>query len=496
MSAPSSVVRVARYIVVFGIILLAGAVSANRLEAAVSRNQGFQELTHEILTSADDCSQLRYEASMPLLEDTVMRQPDDVSVWIALLRMKAVTDRAWIADRLTMATAVEHRAIDAAKAEIMPKYWATSGQWNYARCQSAWDVWTVGLMDATSHDWQQAVAAYQAGIGLALGRVPETIIKEYYAALANEQLAQSKTEPDQRLQAAKYLALGGDALRASDLFRSLTTEFQLTPEQRCEAEAGLTWLQAGDAKAVPPWPITSVRNGQCVDTSESSQTSEWQLAPDQVLTDANHGATLIGFDLDRDVLEAGAEVIGILYWQLPDGAIQPQRFRQPNLWPNSGNSWQPFGETWACLPGYMEPSWLAACAGRIEPGSMNSPTKSPLGYLTTSPGQEQGTFITSASVQVPASAFIVYGGWWFVQQPNSGSYVARNQLGVDNQFEIVLDLAAQPPNTWQARAALVSPAVNSVEVEQWVRPSMVQHDQTLVFDDVFSFAIPPMEHGH
>ena len=496
-SSPSAWVTLR--IVLFAVaMVIVGVLGANRLTAAVTRNLGFHELIREITSSPDDCGQLTFAASIPLLQDAIARQPGDATTWVAVLRLKGMTDRAWIIDRLSergsKLSATERQAIDAAKAELTPKPWVASRRWNYSRCQSAWDAWTRGLIEAQVGNWHAAAAAYQAGIGLALGRVPDPIVKEYYSALANDWLSRSKVEPDQKLAAAKYLALSGDSQRAADLFRSLTTESRLMPEQRCEAESGLTWLHADDATTIPPWPITTVPDGRCVDVLAPSQSPEWQLAPNKALTDGNHGAALIGFDLDHDVLDAGVEVIGTLYWRSPDGSIKPQHFRQPDLWPNSGNSWLPLGEIWACLPGYIEPSWVTPCASRVVTETLAGHMPLMVGYLYEPPGDGPDSFITTPTMPVPAGQWLVYGGYWRIDGDFPRPHVARNILGVlaPNHYEVVLGLSGGRSGQWQKHVTVVPPESTEVEVDDWLRPRSGQGSGEVWFDDVFSFALPKL----
>ena len=246
-------------------------------------------------------------------------------------------------------------------------------EWSVRRCLAVWGAWTLGLVDGTNGHWERAVAAYQAGLGLAPGRVPPDIVQEYYWTLAQYILGGDTVSPAQQLAAAKYLALAGEGDAAGELFESLRQDKALTPEQRCEAEQGLAWLQAGGDRmaTLPAWPVTYLGNGVCKQQAGPLPSLDTGWSPEWMLTQANSAVddaldrTLLGFDLDHDVLEAGAEVIGVLYWQTPAGQLEAQRFREPNLWPNSGNSWLPFEGFSTCLPGYGEPPWVAPCASRV-----------------------------------------------------------------------------------------------------------------------------------
>ena len=90
----------------------------------------------------------------------------------------------------------------------------------------------------------------------------------------------------------------------------------------------------------------------------------WSEANLQNVSGSATGSNFIGFDIDPDVLDAGAEVLGVAYWRKEDRRSLYQRFRTVNLWPNSGNSWERFPEFSACTPGYIDPVWFDGCVSK------------------------------------------------------------------------------------------------------------------------------------
>ena len=82
--------------------------------------------------------------------------------------------------------------------------------------------------------WEEAVGQYQAGLGLAPGRVPTEIIQEYYVALAQYLLTAERVLPAQQLAAAKYLALAGRNAEAMSTLQAINDNPDLNTRQRCQ----------------------------------------------------------------------------------------------------------------------------------------------------------------------------------------------------------------------------------------------------------------------
>lgn len=203
---------------------------------------------------------------------------------------------------------------------------------------------------------------------------------------------------------------------------------------------------------------------------------------------------LIGFDLDQDILNAGVEVMGLLYWQLDNGYIFTEPFRERNLWPNSGNNWLPLQGFSICLPGYSEPAWVLPCASSLDFVDMGSGIKTPVGRLDVSPEEGPDTFVSTASVVIPADRFMVYGGRWQMNGVFPRAQMARYggvQEGDPRLYlEVVLNLSELPASRWQAEAGIISPLVQEFEFFGWIRPRVGTGSGVLLFDDVFSFVLP------
>jgi hypothetical protein len=204
---------------------------------------------------------------------------------------------------------------------------------------------------------------------------------------------------------------------------------------------------------------------------------------------------LVGFDLDLDVLDAGAEVIGALYWRTVEGPIRVQRFRQPDLWPNSGNSWLPLQGFSTCLPGYVESPWVPACASDV---TWRDDGRNPAGYLRSPmtlhgdiyPDALPDANLTTASVPLHEGERVVYGGWWQVIGTFPSPHVARSNIAGTNGYELVLDLSTAAKGSWHSKADVASQAQGNYEYIGWLRPRSGKGEGVLELDDVFSFVLP------
>lgn len=399
----------------------------------------------------------------------------------------------------------------AIKLLLSPRPWAMQYGWDAYRCQSAWGSWTLGLIAAVGGDWAQAVAYYQAGIGLAPGNVPHEIVNEYYQALAQARLAGGQDSLEDQLVAGKYYALGGDIEQAKTLFQSLLNKDDLSPGSRCVAEHSLTWLDdlAGPSSAdLPPWPVTSSDVASlvaplqiCATDAATDKPGSADWKPDWVLTqdDSNSngkpGNRLVGFDLDADVLEAGAEVLGVLYWQTSDGAVVGQRFRQPNLWPNSGFSWLDLPGFSGCIPGYGQPSWVPGCASRVIalPGERGEPNM--VGELRQPAGLTPDSFLYTASSKLAQDKPVIFGGRFLVDGdfPRGHSALTLSE-NASEFYQPILDLSRLSPGQWiSITRAIQVPADRGAEYSQWLRPRAGVGSGRLLFDDLFGFVLPDID---
>jgi hypothetical protein len=480
------------------LLLLVGA-ARPALSAAVFRNLGQRLLVAGIVRHGGSCTEIPLATVDAYLTRAMALQPDAMSPWRTLLLVKGLGDRLGVAPLAGAPGAL------LAEESLLPPSWAMPEEWSAYRCLNAWRAWTLGLVEAANGHWERAVAAYQAGLGLAPGRVPPEIVQEYYLARARYSLSAGELSPAQELTAAKYLALAGAANEAAVLFQNLGREEQLAPDKRCQAARWLDWLgQAKDAEDVtPPGPRTKPgQGGACEGETEPAAlpeaewSPEWVLSPDKQVSDPATGRVLLGFDLDPDVLEAGAEVLGVLYWRGRDGQVEAQTFRQPNLWPNSGNSWLRLEGFSTCLPGYAEPPWVPPCASRATLLPGEDGTQNPVGIIHVPPAEGPDTLIATASARIPKDQPIVYGGWWWLDGNLPRAQMAR--YGEDNgdpraYYEVVLDLSDLLPEQWQARTGITPPLPWDHDFQGWIRPRNVVGHGDLEFDDLFSFVLPGQE---
>ena len=112
------------------------------------------------------------------------------------------------------------------------------------------------------------------------------------------------------------------------------------------------------------------------------------------------------------MLEAGAKVLGVLYWQRPDGTIERRTFRQPNLWPNSATSWLLPAGFDRCLPGYTEPDWVEPCAGEVVSLPVPNTRMNTVGKLYNAAGDGPDSYLATASAPVPQGRPLIFSGRW------------------------------------------------------------------------------------
>jgi hypothetical protein len=347
----------------------------------------------------------------------------------------------------------------------------------------------------------EATAYYQAGLGLAAGRVPEDIRAEYYSVLARQLEAGAPT-PQTRLAAAKLLLLAGSP-EARERLEALSQDSALPAAGRCEAQAGLDWLMAAEPVGPPAWPVTFMPAGQCpgavdyVAALAEGWQPGWTLNTGDVKTANDAGAVLIGWDLDQHVLEAGVEVLGRLYWRGADGSIQAGPLREPNLWPNSGNSWLALEGFWECLPGYEEPDWIPPCASQAAAGVRADGTANVYGRIVVPDDPGPDTLLTSASVPLPAGRPIVTGGAWRASGWFPRGHMSRLYMSGEpaRYYDVLLGLDDLPPEEWVRRAIVGAALPADYDFQGWIRPRNEVGAGVLEFDDVFNFALPAFQTG-
>ena len=352
------------------ILVLVGLLAAAAhpvLESAWLRNLGGRTLLFE-LQGGSDCNVIAPAAVGSNLDRALKLAPSSIPTQRMLLRIKGLTRRGWIPENTKAGPAVSDTLKGTYRDPLLLLYstrMSSSRSWEPRRCLAAWGAWTAALTEAATGNWEAAVTQYQAGLGLAPGRIPKEILAEYYTALARHALSTSDASA-QRLAAAKYLALAGETTEAASLFAELAQDNDLDARGRCEAAHGSIWIQTGGERSgtAPSW-LEGAAEAPCAAGDVSHSGPEWALTQHKEAVNTTSDGQLIGFDLDKDVLEAGAEVLGVLYWQRPDGSIERRTFRQPNLWPNSATSWLLPDGFDQCVPGYTEPDWVEPCAGEV-----------------------------------------------------------------------------------------------------------------------------------
>jgi hypothetical protein len=484
------------------LLLLLGG-SRRPVAAAFLRNVADLELAKHFSGDDSSCAEASLLPVGEELESAMRLRPEAASSWRTLLRVKGLVDREWILKGGGMGqdapTEETRQAMMAASDVLFPMPWSMQGVWSSYRCLNTWGAWTLGLLEAKEGHWEGAVAAYQAGLGLAPGRVPAEIVEEYYLALARQTLSGGALVADQELAVAKYLALAGAGEEAEALFQRLGQDEHLLPAQRCEAERWREWLQrtAGRADEIPPSPVASpVEAGACAPGEgfgpPDGWAPEWPLPAEEAMVDATAGERLVGFDLDRDVLEAGAEVLGTMYWQRPDGWVSVEGFRQPNLWPNSGNSWLRLEGFSTCLVGYTEPPWVSPCASgdvltETDPGGRNV-----IGRIHVPTAQGVHTFIMTVGIPTSGGQAQVYGGRWRVEGDFPAARVVRRYVSGEPPLylEPVLSLHTEDSENLQRLVSVAPPLSADYEFSSWVRPEASEGGGDLLFDDVFSFVLP------
>lgn len=470
------------------LILLLVLTSGKSLEASWWNNLTGRDLAAWAVHAEGVCTGPFPPRVANRLERAIELVPTSSGPWRSIIRVKGLTERHWVVDRL----ASDVWAPPEALALLYPMKEPSTSTWNTERCLETWGTWTIALVEASSGRWQDAVALYQAGMTIAPGRVPSAIVQEYYLALARYLTTSGPEQADQQLMAAKYLALGGARKEAGERLAALQAEPRLAALQRCQASGGLAWLQSSDASdAPPPWPVDP-HGDPCDSQLPAVASPNWIVTEGSPVIDEGSGAELIGFDLDQDVLEAGAEVIGVLYWRTTDGHVTGQPFRQPNLWVNSSNNWLAWPGLTQCIPGYTEPAWVTLCAGQVAETSDDPSIRNPVAMLYNAPGDRPDAYIETLSLPLAAGSRIVYGGRWRNEGQFPRAHVSRSSSG--GRYESVLNLSSLQPGHWQQKASVAAPVEMDDDYSFWIRPRVGVGEGTLWFDDVFSFELPAYAH--
>jgi len=471
-------------ILTMALVLL--ATRGRYLLAAAYRNTGNYQLYAALPVDAADCSQYPDDLPVHSLQIANRLEPDDPINWGSLAWISGIQEREWLVEQL------QDQPGEGSKGDI--SQWISSNTTiasafllQNSKCGKlgrAWRAFNLGLVEASNQNWHDAVAAYQLGIGLIPGNVPGQILQEYYTALAYYYLEDEGAGSSKQLAAAKYLALGGNSDEAKRLLEEIGKSGTLTGDRTADLQTWYGWLIA--SAGGPIFPDMQGYADQS-DSPGGDPDLEWKITQSAGTTIG--GATLLGFDLDQDVLAAGAEALGVLYWQSSEGSVHIEPFRQPNLWPNSGSNWIQYRGFWECLPGYIEPGWVGECAS--EGVWLGGKLGEPASHLVIPDGDGPDTYIESYGSDIMAGAYYVYGGIWRLRGDFANPYIARRYINSDETLYVdpVIDLSKLPQGVWQQEAALIEPLEMDAESVIWVRPRSGAGSGELYFQDAFSFAL-------
>ncbi len=238
-------------------------------------------------------------------------------------------------------------------------------QWNAQRRAAANFAWLMGFRWLDAENNSEAVHWFRRGLVLAPGRVPDSVRLSYYRALDNWYAAEP-SNAENHLLAQKFNCLADDRPGCLDL----------------DATA---WLM-GDA---PVWSLPESGDG-----AYSSY----------------DGYRLVGFDLDEDVLVAGVEVHGLLYWERTVGGQvqrQVQPFAAPNLIPNPGFEFKDLFVD-ACVDGYIgSHAYVLPCVSH----AVADPYGQRPGHVAVIESKGSGYALFQSSVGVAGGRPYLLGGW-------------------------------------------------------------------------------------
>jgi hypothetical protein len=477
------------------IVVLLFGFSRNDLVASAYLNIGTYQATHDLLTGSDNCLEFLINIRSKYLKKAYESGLNDSRKWTSLFTLIGMEDRQWLYDQEIPRDILDYFYVDdnrlVNQLEIANRL--ISGPWTCERLALAWRALNIGLVEASSENWDKSVAAYQAGIGVAGGRVPDEILFEYYISLAHYYLSAPNVSAHQRYSAAKYLAFGGELEESLDLLKTIETSKELEGEL-IDLHKWQHWLinTIDDQSRLPDINKFPNEHRLPEEILESEWSPEWEITQIASAQSSIDGTMLLGFDLDNDILDAGAEVMGTLYWHMLDGSVIVQPFREHNLWTNSGSSWLNLDSYWECLPGYVEPVWVKGCASYQTILNEIDKIRSYTSMIRVTDTDEPDYYIETPGAPIEAGKYYVYGGEWWVDGNFPNPYIARRPLAVENtgSFEVVLDLSSLPQRTWQRAVSLVSFTDNPSESVIWVRPKSGTGTGELRFQNAFSFAVP------
>jgi hypothetical protein len=235
--------------------------------------------------------------------------------------------------------------------------------WSYSRQMIVNMAWLAGIQLAEDGLNSDALQWFRRGISLVPGRVPENVHRAYYRSLSAWYLTQPPT-PNNRRASAKFACLADERFKC---LQSIANEMPV--------------------KESPDWIITG-------------------SAPDSLV--AANGWQILGFDLDEDIIDAGVDVAGVLYWQTgKDNKVELRRqpFIATNLVPNPGFEFQHLFVD-ACVDGYIgSHAFVLPCVSQIEA----DPLKHQIGLVATTQTSETGYLLIGAPVKATSGRTYAFG---------------------------------------------------------------------------------------
>lgn len=298
---------------------------------------------------------------------------------------------------------------------------------------------------ADRQEWALALQEMRKGLALAGENVSSAQLTHYYTMLSSIEIDSDSSSASGLLRQAKWMRRAGKANEAIETLQVALDSFPSVQEgAQILTELGQSYWDLGQtAKAVSSWEeslflapsaracffllkyddISRVNTSNCLgdlqpqfvlgsfsDSYKKSQPYELE-----------NGASLVGYDVDVDLLEVGPEVDIIFWWKLPSGIDLPddwgvkiedwwlQHLTVANLAPNAGFEWEGTGDG---LPlGYQQEIYRAGPGGfrTVVTERINGPTQVLLLDNSHNPTDKVG--IVGPSHRVDPGSVYLLGGW-------------------------------------------------------------------------------------
>lgn len=235
--------------------------------------------------------------------------------------------------------------------------------WSYSRQMLVDTAWLVGNEYHAREQHSEALHWFQRGLSLAPGRVPQDVRLAYYQSLSAWYFEQPET-PENNILATKFACLAeGD--------------------QECLS----TVLAEKPMRELPHWHIAAADFG---------------------ILSAKNDLQLVGFDLDEDIIGAGADVAGYIYWRKGRHNVvqtESQLFVVPNLAPNPGFEFQDLYND-ACVDGYIgSHAFVSRCVSGVEA----DPLKQRDSNVVTTQTAETGYLLIGSPAKAESGQLYVVG---------------------------------------------------------------------------------------